>query len=47
MQPRTAWLAGIVFGGLVGLAYLVFPLSVFLGLALWALLLRRGSISMA
>ncbi len=41
MRPRTALLAGLVLGGLLGLAYLLAgPLTLFPGLVVWAWLLR-------
>lgn len=42
MRPRTTWLAGLVLGGFLALAYLLAgPLTLFPGLMVWAWLLRR------
>ena len=41
MRPRTAWLVGLALGGLLGLAYMVVPLTLFPGLVVWAWLMTR------
>lgn len=41
MRPKTAWLVGLALGGLLGMAYLVVPLTLYLGLAVLAWLLTR------
>jgi hypothetical protein len=41
MRPRVLFLAGLVLGTLLGLAYLLAPVSFIPGLAVWAWLIGR------
>jgi hypothetical protein len=41
MRPKTALLVGLLAGGLTSFAYLLFPLTLFPALGLWAWLLQR------
>jgi hypothetical protein len=41
MQPRTPWAVGLVLGGLLGFADLIYPLTLFPSLVVWWWLLTR------
>jgi hypothetical protein len=41
MQPRTPLAVGFALGGLLGFAYLIYPLTLFPGLLVWWWLMTR------